>query len=545
MGILTSPATVADHDAIGQIDLRVKSTNGYDFFEGSETKAKPTAQEYIEKVIKGAKWGEAVEVPQPKQIDYLGQTFLKTKLTGIVAGAVDATTASGYPFLVPDDDCTWAHDKDKCVPAQEKAFEHFNFDFIDSLSSDTDASVKTRSRVNRPFAHYVQGAGVRAVQKLAFQFGDTCVQELDYLVIFALDELSGAPGKRHTYMSGFRNSREELITASETDHYVYCALPLFWTHDMRLYLEMYRLQLGDAKFTLTLPTLKQMIIVSSKGVTPTKSVMLSDAGDGKGWHVGVVTAADAVSNRGSKADGSNTAGDAIGDTDCECAILQQVFYLTEEERLRRIQAAGTDVKKMTIVNYKHKVQTLSKTEASNDVKITGYQATKTVLLLLQLKANVTANDWTNFSRIGPDVASSGGDAGTHETRFINRDPTELDLLEEVSIWINEQQRWRPVKAVECRGVYPHVHHTNVPEVHKGHFLYTIPISHMPEDQLIYSGSINPGRLTSVVARVTLKSSDAEGHDTSVVGQEVQAHLITVNYNEFVYQRHTGGASFLN
>jgi hypothetical protein len=138
------------------------------------------------------------------------------------------------------------------------------------------AARRARPLASQPYAHWVRGAVTRLVEKCNFYTGQTetnTMDQHDWVTMFAFEELQGHEGNRDGQIGGRdHRDREELIRASQQDHFEYVRLPFFFTLDDSHALNVINNNWSDYMMKWTMAAHKRLIVKSHPAVEVFRSV---------------------------------------------------------------------------------------------------------------------------------------------------------------------------------------------------------------------------------------------------------------------------------
>ena len=120
------------------------------------------------------------------------------------------------------------------------------------------------------YAHWVNGAAMRLVEKCNFYTGQTetnTMDQHDWVTMFAFEELMGAEGNRPHVLAGRgRRTRDELIRASQREQLIFVRLPFFFTLATSSSLEVIATNWADYMIKWNMAPHSRLIVKSNPSV---------------------------------------------------------------------------------------------------------------------------------------------------------------------------------------------------------------------------------------------------------------------------------------
>jgi len=565
----TSQAVVLDWMSQNSINALLDIGGTDSFFTAPIKTHISFGQEFFTIPFKDPKYGTVNQTAQDKTADYLLKEMMHVVLPGIIGVQGDATQ-SQYPYLVSHTQC--GEDLYDCVPSQEKSLQDLFYDFAEDAEASVTAlragfaaltnvtvadwddataagDINTRfaaartaqtghalsvtrkqKLVNQPFAHWCYGVGYRLTEYLQLNTGGLPDDLMDYNYLYAWQELSGGAGRREMFQVGCAPTREALIRQSLADQHLYINMPWWFSFETSNSMALVRAQLFKQIYMHSVAQLSKLIVVSDDYTLPEKSMVDPDSD----WAIDITetTLTDRIS-----------ADTDILSTDLIVELVHQVVYLEDSIRAAEMAKANDSTNELNVLAYVNAHAELDHPLNSNkttwSIPCVGTNPIVEAIIVVSLKANRDANQWFNFSRVGPEsgtgsYAVSGSVDGQPEVRL---DQAELDPLVSIRVDANKQQRWHTAHASEYRVMAPAYHHSNIPDMTKLAYIYVVPGSLFPEDATGGSGGLNPGRLDDVTYSGTLHPSLANVALTIYV----YLRLWTV----YTYKVHTLGPRYIH
>lgn len=480
---------------------------------------------------------------------------------GIIGVRVTDTPSSDYPALVPDVECdpTAADaastvNSNRCLPGQELAVTDM-FDFVESTAA-TGGSL-----VRQSFAHYVYGAPVRALEELKMVCGNNTVDELTHDIIHVTEELAGGPGRRSVDLHFKYPTREELILHSLYDHESYVPLPWYFCQVSGLSFPLASVSSQKVTYTIKWADKKHLIVKSNPSVKVWHSKVDSTANMTMSQG-GMYTDGDTADVRNRFRTHDRTADDtAFSNTSWTGGFVTQYIFLSDDERQNYTDATFDQV----ITQHQVQVQTFNgKNGKTFKIPLELAHPVKELLVFGRLEANESANQWYNYSKVGPASFSTGGRMGarsllTHDNAAITTAALEgavdaasdglkanthsqwladprPDIFKTLGLKFANQDRFqqRPAKFWRqpvCKAV-----HSKIPDPLYGELIYCLPFALFPEDSQT-TGAANFSRYDKV---------DLVGEFESDYGTEQQSMSVTViakSVNLMSYKKGTGSPRY--
>jgi hypothetical protein len=540
-----SPSVVYDWMALNVVNALLNIGGKGSYFKHTIETHMSFAREFYTQAFTDMKFNKEVCILMEKTHDYECSAAVHLILPGIIGNKTTATTHN-FPYLIDSQaDCTFATGSTACVPAQEDTAMNFDFDF-ESTTASTQTAVATEHRYGRlttnPFCHWIDGAGLRFIEYMKLNAGNLKAEILDYRLLYAWEELSGAAGKRQTYQVGSADTREELIMRSLRDQHLYINIPFWFTYFYGNSLSVVRSQLAKLSFALKSARVEELVVCSDEYTVP----YLSKASTDTNWAI-----TDFVSYEQTPAHDRavDTASVLANSQAVTCELVQEVVYLEDGHRKVEIAAAETQEQNVLMIVNEGRSVEWTTIPSSFNVSMEGTNPVIEVLIMCQLKVNELMNRPFDFSRVGPqsggnlrhtvDLSDIPASNTRHETR---RDQPDADVISTFQLLANKQARFHSAPAAEFRIYAPSLAHTNLPSASKGAYIYCVPIALFPEAAEKGSGSINMGRINNLALKGTFHPG--------VVGQCQQANAKGLTMYVYVrfwtiwtYYGHTSGPRF--
>jgi len=489
---------------------------------------------------------------------------------GIIGTRTGAAASADYPSLVPDLECDPVNNANRCLPGQELAVADM-FDFVESAEEQGGALVA------QPFAHYVYGAPVRALEEMKMVCGNNTVDELTHDVIHVTEELAGGPGRRSVDLHFKYPTREELILHSLYDHESYVPLPWYFCQVSGLSFPLASVSSQKVTYTIKWADKKHLIVKSN----PLVQVFLSEAKALTGA-VGATDIADMRLSTGGLYPGDTTQAGIRGrfishdrkatanpfaNTSFTGGFVTQYIFLSDDERQNYTDATFDQV----ITQHQVQVQTFNgKNGKTFKIPLELAHPVKELLVFGRLDANESANAWYNYSKVGPSSYSAGGRRGamgavSTDTATAAVDAAKHSVVNEAGLaaysdgavanthsqWLADprpdifktlglkfanQDRFqaRPAKFWRqpvCKAV-----HSKIPDPLYGELIYCLPFALFPEDSQT-TGAANFSRYDKV---------DLVGEFETDYGTHEQSMSVTViakSVNLMSYKKGTGAPRY--
>lgn len=405
---------------------------------------------------------------------------------------------------------------------------------------------------------WTQSVGYRIIEKATVRIGSADIDDITSLCMYVLDELHGKAGRRTDVLVGRMDTLAQRIAWSSKAHSLYVPLPFWFTQLSGSAISLATLSGNNVEIAIDFAAFNKCVQCSHTDVSP--------------------------------ADAATSAVPA--DSSLKAALLIEYVYLSAEERQIFTSSAPANVQFSTgsqaggppsydQLMWYNQYKTLSAT-GSDDVTIDLQSFVNPVFELLfaaRLKANLDANDWTNFSRCGPSQSGATGFAGTHEHKpplAGNTDGNfsiavldeevgshnavtavdlisaagffqlgsqvviDADVISRVSLQTNGAARFAPrTLSKYFRSVQMVQHHSSLPRGDAGgDFIYAYSFSLSPETPWAPSGALNTSRLSSMALTFQINQTDA-----SVALGSVQYDVIGRTMNVLQYRSGSAGRRF--
>jgi hypothetical protein len=290
---------------------------------------------------------------------------------------------------------------------------------------------------------------------------------------------------------GFYKTREEAIRASLTTQRYYVKIPLWF--EMYSPLTVVNMQLADLNFGFKTPHIIDLIHVSDEFTAP----FLSQSDDVlKDWY---------RDNSKIHAHRHKDSGVALTpETVFNVSMIQEVIYIDDDHRQQEMIRGESGEKNV----LQQLVEVVSKEYLTPPSEFTmtlrGTNPIVEMTVLLQLRVNQVANNWYNFSRVGPAEGGRGSTKFNVDTsstpKYYHQTKTNeqyLDPLEDLEVQINGQVRWARAKAEFLRTVPIQRCHSRLPDLSRHSYMYNISHALFPEEKHTGSGSIQSGRVEGI------------------------------------------------
>lgn len=405
------------------------------------------------------------------------------------------------------------------------------------------------------YCHWVNAVGFALLKKVTLIIGGHAIDTLYADYLYMLEELCGKAGKRLQDCIGKFETREQLIAYSRSAQRLHIPLPWWFTQVAGNALSLISLLHHSVQVSVDFEELKNLIVVSNKDIKVEKSTVPSVANEREA-----------------------NSGTVIANTDLTAYVMTEYVMLDILERNKF--AEGLFDQLITTVQYYR--QSFSASSISLDFHFN--HPVIELIWALRLKGNEEMNDWFNFSRntqdfnegsttqtnatadnrpplqpqtegtfdvIVPPESITDADSATTNVGFhaysedgqgqnlvtaggmynlpgvvtVNADP-----IVNVSLKVNNLQRFATTPAVYFRHVQPLQHHTNIP---KG-FIYCYSFALHPE-LATSSGSLNCSRIDNLIMDLTLHPN--------VQNKNLMVLMYARAFNIFSYQDGVGGTRF--
>lgn len=473
--------------------------------------------------------GSTAHVTLQRTGDLIHRQYIVVDLPGIfpVAGASTTTT---FAYVNPNTAAT-----------ESGAYE---------TAEDIDAGL--RNPLGGFYCHWVNAVGFALLKKVTLIIGGHAIDTLYADYLYMLEELCGKAGKRLQDCIGKFETREQLIAYSRSAQRLHIPLPWWFTQVAGNALSLISLLHHSVQIAVDFEELKNLIVVSNTDIT-----------------VNTVTVTNQV---------TTASGTAIANTDLTAYVMTEYVMLDILER-NKFAEGLFDQLITTVQQFK---QSYSAASISMDLHFN--HPVIELIWALRLKGNEEMNDWFNFSRNTPSEGSVNAttdyrtavrlpalqpqtegtfdvivppesivDADSGDSNVDLHDYTEVgqgqdlvtaggmynlpgvvtvnaDPIVNVSLKVNNLQRFATSPATYFRHVQPLQHHTNIP---KG-FIYCYSFALHPE-LATSSGSLNCSRIDNLIMDFTLH--------TNVQNVNLTVLLYARNFNIFSYQDGVGGTRF--
>lgn len=292
---------------------------------------------------------------------------------------------------------------------------------------------------HRPWCHYANAIGQHLVKRATLHVGGHLADTLwsDYL--FMWEELSGKAGKRLREMIGKRRTEKELIRDSKRPQRLYVPLPFWFTQTSGNALPLCTLTFHGVTINIEWQNLNRCVVVSDECVR-------------------VVKCHD------------NT---QLQPSDLQAWLDTTYVHLDVDER-NRFADANFD----QLITQVQIATVMSNGSQQINLPLSFNHPVIELIFAARRKVCEDANIWTNFAGVD------------------GRDP-----ISEVTLRLNNMQRFGGREGRYYRLVQPYQHHSHLPEAHV--YCYSFALS--PEDANP-SGSLNMSRVDNVELQFMLQDA---------------------------------------